>query len=159
MKDELKRIEKADGNIAKPQAGATAEAGSAARIMVFTYGLVVYAICLGVFAYAVGFIGNIAVPKAMDSGREVSLGYALLVNSLLLGLFAVQHSVMARGWFKEWLTRTVPKAAERSTYVLFSCVAMGLLFWQWQPMGGVIWNVENHLGREILLGLYPDQPL
>jgi methanethiol S-methyltransferase len=132
----------------------TAAAGRANRILVFTYGTVAYAICLGVFLYAVGFIGNFAVPKAMDSGRQVPLAQALLINSLLLGVFAIQHSVMARSWFKRWLTRAIPVAAERSTYVLLSSLALILLFWQWQPMGGTIWNVQSPVGRALLLGLY-----
>jgi protein-S-isoprenylcysteine O-methyltransferase Ste14 len=128
--------------------------GRTHRIAVFAYGTVAYAICLGVFVYAIGFIGNFGVPKAMDSGRESSLARALLINSLLLGVFAIQHSVMARSWFKQWLTRAVPWAAERSTYVLFSSLALILLFWQWRPMGGTIWNVQNPAGRAVLLGLY-----
>jgi protein-S-isoprenylcysteine O-methyltransferase Ste14 len=129
-------------------------AGRSHRILVFAYGTLAYAICLGVFAYAVGFIGNLAVPKAMDSGREVPLAQALTINALLLGVFAVQHSVMARSWFKRWLTRLIPVAAERSTYVLLSSLALILLFWQWQPMGGSVWNVQNPAARAALYGLY-----
>jgi protein-S-isoprenylcysteine O-methyltransferase Ste14 len=130
------------------------EAGRVSRVLVFTYGLVAYVICLGTFVYAFGFIGNYGVPKAMDSGRENSLAQALLIDALLLGVFAVQHSVMARPWFKEWWTRFVPKIAERSTYVLVSCVLMFVLFWQWQPIGGTIWDVQNSIGRGLLFGLY-----
>jgi protein-S-isoprenylcysteine O-methyltransferase Ste14 len=79
---------------------------------------------------------------------------ALLIDALMLGVFAVQHSVMARPWFKEWWTRLVPKIAERSTYVLISCVLMFVLFWQWQPIGGTVWNVQNSIGRGLLFGLY-----
>lgn len=140
----------AAGNSATPAPAA----GRAHRILVFAYGTISYAICLGVFVYAVGFIGNIAVPKAMDSGRQVPLAQALLINSLLLGVFAIQHSVMARSWFKRWLTRAIPVAAERSTYVLLSSLALILLFWQWQPMGGTIWNIQSPVGRALVLGLY-----
>jgi protein-S-isoprenylcysteine O-methyltransferase Ste14 len=144
----------APGNTTGGSANPTTAAGHTHRIFVFSYGTLAYAICLGVFAYAVGFIGNFAVPKAMDSGREVPLAQALIVNALLLGFFAIQHSVMARSWFKRWLTRMIPAAAERSTYVLLSSLALILLFWQWQPMGGTIWNVQNPVARAVLYGLY-----
>ena len=129
-------------------------AGRAKRILVFTYGTISYAITLGVFVYAAGFIGNFGVPKAMDSGREVPLAQAIAIDALLLGVFAVQHSVMARGWFKRWLTRFMPQAAERSTYVLASNVLMILLFWLWQPIGGSIWNVQSSSVRAGLYGIY-----
>src|SRR5262252_5748187 len=115
-------------------AKAAPAAGRAKRILVFTYGTITYAITLAIFVYAAGFIGNFGVPKAMDSGREIPLAQAIAIDALLLGVFAVQHSVMARGWFKRWLTRFIPQAAERSTYVLASNVLMILLFWQWQPI-------------------------
>jgi protein-S-isoprenylcysteine O-methyltransferase Ste14 len=140
----------------KPVAAASAAppAGRVHRSVVFVYGTVAYAICLAVFAYAVGFIGNFGVPKAMDSGREVPLGRAVMVDALLLGVFAVQHSVMARSWFKRWLTRRIPIAAERSTYVLLSSLALILLFWKWQPIGGTVWNVRSPAARTALHGLY-----
>ena len=129
-------------------------AGRAKRILVFTYGTISYAITLGIFVYAAGFIGNFGVPKAMDSGREVPLAQATAIDALLLGVFAIQHSVMARGWFKRWLTRFMPQAAERSTYVLASNVLMILLFWLWQPIGGSIWNVQSSSVRAGLYGIY-----
>jgi methanethiol S-methyltransferase len=151
MQDKAFRIET---TAARPGTLPAQTAGLATRVLGFAYGLVAYALFVGVFLYAIGFIGNFGVPKAMDSGRETTLGYALLINALLLGVFAVQHSVMARSWFKRWLTRVVPHQLERSTYVMLSNLAMILLFWQWQPMGGTIWEVHNATGRAILLGLF-----
>jgi len=124
------------------------------RFGIFAYGLACYAVFFATFLYAIGFLGNLWVPKAIDSPREVSMGSALLVNLALLGLFAVQHSVMARPAFKRWWTRFIPQSAERSTYVLFSSVALIVLFWFWQPMGGVIWEMQSDTGVNIMYGLY-----
>jgi protein-S-isoprenylcysteine O-methyltransferase Ste14 len=117
------------------------------RILVLFYGVACYALFFATFLYAIGFIGNLIVPKSIDSVPTVSLGTALFVNTLLLGVFAVQHSVMARPFFKRAWTRIVPEAAERSTYVLFSSMALILLFALWEPMGGVIWEVQNPAAR------------
>jgi len=124
------------------------------RIASFLYGVVCYLAFFATFLYAIGFIGNFGVPKSIDSGPHRPFIYALAVNAALLGLFAVQHSLMARQWFKRAWTRLVPPPIERSTYVLFSSVALLVLFWKWEPMGRVIWSVENEAGQLFLLTLY-----
>jgi methanethiol S-methyltransferase len=126
----------------------------ATRLAVLLYGVVSYAIFFATFLYAVGFIGNFIVPRTIDGEPTVSFWTALLINAGLLGLFAVQHSVMARPSFKRAWTKIVPPPAERSTYVLFSSVALILLFALWQPMGGVIWSVENTVGQAALYALF-----
>src|SRR6516225_3289975 len=113
------------------------------RVAVFVYGVASYGVFFATFLYAVGFIGNLVVPKTMDSPARTPFPYALGIDVLLLGIFAAQHSVMARPWFKRAWTRVVPEPAERSTYVLLSSLALMALFAFWQPLGGTVWNIGN----------------
>lgn len=124
------------------------------RSAIFLYGVLSYAFFFAIFIYAIGFIGNIGVPKSIDSAPTQPLMTALWTNVGLLALFAIQHSGMARPAFKRWLTRFVPVEAERSTYVLLSSACFALLFWQWAPLGGVIWNVSTGWASIALTTLY-----
>ena len=121
------------------------------RISIFAYGVISYAIFFATFLYAVGFIGNFAVPTSLDGTPAMDFTTALLIDLGLLGLFAIQHSVMARPAFKRWFTKWIPDTAERSTYVLLSSLALIAMFAGWQPLGGEIWNVTSPL-REMLWG-------
>ncbi len=124
------------------------------RLLTIAYGAICYLVFLAAFLYAIGFVGNFVVPHSIDHGIAASLTEAIVVNVLLLGLFAVQHSVMARPAFKRRWTRLVPKAIERSTYVLLSSLALFLLFWQWRTMPTVFWNVAWPPGRAGLWTLF-----
>jgi len=115
----------------------------ARRILFFAYGVVSYAIFFGTYLYALGFVTGIGTPTSLDSGEPAPIGPALAINLGLLGLFAVQHSVMARPAFKRWWTRFVPEPIERSTYVLASSVCMILLYAFWQPTGPVLWDLAG----------------
>jgi protein-S-isoprenylcysteine O-methyltransferase Ste14 len=124
------------------------------RIGIFMFGVLAYACFLVSFLYAVGFVGGFAVPRSIDAAPEGPLATAVAVDLLLLTVFALQHSVMARPGFKRWWTRVVPEPAERSVYVLASSLALLLLFWQWQPIGGVVWHVEQPAARAALFALF-----
>lgn len=123
------------------------------RIAALVYGTVCYGMFLVTFLYAIGFLGNFGVPKSIDSGPDGSIATAMAIDGALLALFALQHSIMARPWFKRAWTRIVPEPVERSTYVLFSSVAMLLMFWLWRPIGGVIWSVDG-AAATVVLGIY-----
>lgn len=124
------------------------------RFLVFAYGVLAYAVFFGTFLYMIGFIGNLFVPKSIDSVPQVPLATAAITNIALLAIFALQHSAMARPAFKRWITRFMPASMERSTYVLASSAALMLLFAAWQPMGGVIWYVENTALRGLLYAVF-----
>jgi protein-S-isoprenylcysteine O-methyltransferase Ste14 len=113
------------------------------RVVAFLYGILAYLVFFATFLYAIGFVSGFAVPKTIDDGAVVPAMEALTVNILLMSLFAAQHSVMARRQFKEWWTQYVPKAVERSTYVLFASLTLVLLLWQWRPMPAVVWQIDH----------------
>jgi protein-S-isoprenylcysteine O-methyltransferase Ste14 len=119
----------------------------------FTYGVFCHLLFLATFAYMAGFVGNFLVPKTIDSAPADGFGPAG-VDLLLIGLFGLQHSIMARPWFKRLWTRLVPQATERSTYVLISCLVTFLLMWQWRGLDAVVWDVEQPVARGLLWGLF-----
>ena len=123
------------------------------RILALLYGSIAYIVFLGTFLYAIGFVTGLVVPKTVDMGLVAPIGEALVVNILLLSLFAVQHSVMARKPFKRWWTQFLPIAIERSTYVLLASLALILLFWQWRAMPAIVWQVSNPTTAMAILGL------
>ena len=123
------------------------------KLIALLYGLAAYLVFFLTFLYAIGFVEGLWVPKTIDTGTVVPMIEALIVNILLMSLFAVQHSVMARRQFKEWWTQYVPKSVERSTYVLFASLALVVLFWQWRPMPDVMWQVANPSAAMAITGL------
>ncbi len=124
------------------------------RILAFIYGVVCYLIALIAILYSIGFIGNLIVPKTLDSNLDGSLIKGLLIDILLLGLFAIQHSLMARQNFKKWWIKIIPEPIERSTYVLIASLALLLLFWQWNSLGGIIWNIQKPIIYNIIYGIF-----
>lgn len=124
------------------------------RIFVFIYGVACYGVFFATLLYAIGFLGNFGVAPSIDAGRNGALWPALAIDGALLLLFALQHSMMARPWFKRMWTRLIPEAAERSTYVLLSSAALLLLFWQWRAIGGVIWDVGGGIAKAAVMGIY-----
>src|SRR6516165_9492085 len=124
------------------------------RLLLLTYGILCYVLFVATFLYAVGFVGGFLTPTRLDGPRHGSLAAALTIDAGLLALFAVQHSGMARPGFKRWLTRFVPQPAERSTYVLLSNAALLLLFWQWRPLGGVVWELPGPPARAAVFAVF-----
>ncbi|NEP52397.1 MAG: isoprenylcysteine carboxylmethyltransferase family protein [Moorea sp. SIO3C2] len=120
------------------------------RITFLIYGILCYLLFLVTILYAIGFTSNFLVPKSMDTGGSTSFIQAIIIDTLLLGVFGVQHSGMARQGFKKVWTKIIPKVVERSTYVLCSCLALALLFWQWQPLGFILWNLSGTVFETIL---------
>ena len=123
------------------------------RFIALAYGLAAYLVSFATILYAIGFVSGLPVPKGIDDGATVSIWEALMLNLLLLTLFAVQHSVMARKPFKCWLTQYIPAAVERSTYVLVASLVLMLLFWQWRPMPTVLWQVTNASLATVITGV------
>ena len=124
------------------------------KLACVVYGVIAYVVFLASFLYAVGFVGNWVVPKSIDSPQVSGPMASLLVNALLLALFAIQHSVMARPGFKAWWTKFVSRSIERSTYVLLSSLLLFMLFWQWRPMTAIVWDFAEGPVRTALQGLH-----
>jgi protein-S-isoprenylcysteine O-methyltransferase Ste14 len=133
--------------------GEETKGGPVGRFLAFVYGFTSYAIFFVTFLYAIGFVSGLMVPKTIDTGAVGPMPEAIIVDLVLMSVFAIQHSVMARRQFKQWWTRLVPKPVERSTYVLFSSLALVLLFWQWRPIPAVVWEITNPAIAMALLGL------
>ncbi len=123
------------------------------RVVFFAYGLLAYVFFLGTLLYAMGFVEGAVVPKSINGGLQEPFGRAVLINVLLLGLFGLQHSIMARPVFKKWWAGIVPEPVERSTFVLLTCCVLTLLFWQWRPINATVWQVDYTWARALLSGL------
>jgi protein-S-isoprenylcysteine O-methyltransferase Ste14 len=124
------------------------------RTLALAYGVASYLVFLAVFLYAVGFVGNLVVPKSIDSGPPGPIPASALVDTLLLLLFAVPHSVMARPAFKRWWTRLIPPPVERSTYVLVASLTLALVFWHWRPIPGRVWDLTGPVGRWLMAAVF-----
>jgi methanethiol S-methyltransferase len=129
------------------------KSGPVGRLLAFVYGFAAYAIFFVSFLYAIGFVSGLVVPKTIDTGPVAPMPQALIIDVLLMSVFAIQHSVMARRQFKQWWTQFVPKPVERSTYVLFASLALVLLFWQWRPIPAVVWEITDPRIALAMLGL------
>jgi protein-S-isoprenylcysteine O-methyltransferase Ste14 len=124
------------------------------KVIIFIYGIISYLVFLIAFLYAIGFVGNIVVPKSIDYGVETTLFSSLFINVILLSVFALQHSIMARPQFKKWFTTIISPAMERSTYILLSSLALLLIYWQWQPITTIVWKIENEIVSLFLTGIF-----
>jgi protein-S-isoprenylcysteine O-methyltransferase Ste14 len=124
------------------------------KVATLLFGIIAYVVFLAAFLYAIGFVGDMVVPKTINTGTSTNFLHALITDLILLSLFAIQHSVMARPGFKKWWTTIVGSAIERSIYVLLASLILFLLYWKWQPMEGVIWQIENTVAKTILHGLF-----
>src|SRR5258707_2593144 len=133
---------------------ATRTAGSVGKGLALFYGGLSYVLFLFTFLYAVGFVGNLLVPKSIDSGPAGPALPAVLLDAVLLGLFALQHSVMASPAFKRWWTRFLPRPVERSTYVLCASLLLCLVYWQWRPLPTVIWRLDTAVGSAVVWALF-----
>lgn len=124
------------------------------KSIIFIYGIIAYLVFLIAFLYAIGFVGNIFVSKSIDSGAQTTLFSSLLINVILLSVFALQHSIMARPVFKKWFTTIISPAMERSTYILLSSLALLLIYWQWQPINAIVWKTENEIVSNVIIGIF-----
>jgi protein-S-isoprenylcysteine O-methyltransferase Ste14 len=124
------------------------------KSIILLYGIIAYVVFLIAFLYAIGFVGNIIVPKSIDSGAETTIYSSIFINVILLSVFALQHSIMARPAFKLWFNSIFSPAMERSTYILLSSLALILIFWQWQPITSIVWKIENTILSRIITGIF-----